>query len=215
MSQAGSPRRVFVPAERLPRWYENFATRHGCFELSVADGRLLARAEDGETARAGLPFDRAFAGPAEVAAFAAAAVVEVRWGLLLVRRGGFAVAGGVGAEPTVHKVGRRHVQGQTKAGGWSQQRFARRRDNQARVAFEAAADHAVRLLVGELGGVEALVTGGDRAAVDAVLDDPRLADVAARRTSLHLAVGDPDRRVLDAAVRDARSAVIELDGAGD
>ena len=107
------------------------------------------------------------------------------------------------------------MQGQTKAGGWSQQRFARRRDNQARVAFEAAADHAVRLLVGELGGVEALVTGGDRAAVDAVLGDPRLADVAARRTSLHLAVGDPDRRVLDAAVRDARSAVIEIAGPGE
>lgn len=213
MSQAGGPRRVLVPPERLPRWYENFGTRHGGFALRVDDGALLALAEDGETARARLPFGRAFNGPAEVEAFAAAAATEVSWGLLLVRRGGFAVAGGAGSETRVHKIGRRHVQGQTKAGGWSQQRFARRRDNQARVAFEAAADHAVRLLVGELGGVEALVTGGDRAAVDAVLDDPRLADVA-RRTSLHLAVGDPDRRVLEAAVRDARSAVIEVAPAG-
>ena len=44
------------------------------------------------------------------------------------------------------KVGQRHVQGRTKAGGQSQQRFARRRDNQARAAYEAAAEHAARIL---------------------------------------------------------------------
>ena len=64
------------------------------------------------------------------------------------------------------------MQGRTKAGGQSQQRFARRRDNQARQAYEAAADHAARIL-----GRVALpvVTGGDHAAVDEVLADPRSA----------------------------------------
>jgi hypothetical protein len=114
----------------------------------------------------------------------------------------------VGDEVRVRKVGRRHVQGRTKAGGWSQQRYARRRDNQARKAFEAATEHAVRLLVAEHGGVDALVTGGDRAAVDAVLEDPRLRDVAARRTSSHLALGDPDAAVVATAVADLLSAVV-------
>ncbi len=89
--------------------------------------------------------------------------------MLLVRKGGFAVARLEGARMVEHKIGQRHVQGRTKAGGQSQQRFARRRDNQARQAYEAAADHAARILRPGL-----LVTGGDRTAVDEVLTDPRL-----------------------------------------
>jgi peptide subunit release factor 1 (eRF1) len=102
------------------------------------------------------------------------------WGVLLVRKGGFAVARLAGQDLVEHKIGQRHVQGRTKAGGQSQQRFARRRDNQARAAYEAAAEHAARILAGSL---DALVTGGDQAAVDAVLTDARLADAAARRTT--------------------------------
>ena len=59
------------------------------------------------------------------------------WGVLLVRKGGFAVARLAGSEVVASKVGQRHVQGRTKAGGQSQQRFARRRENQARVASRA------------------------------------------------------------------------------
>jgi hypothetical protein len=203
-------RRVLVPAARAVRWFENFAGRHGAATFAVSDGALVAVAEDGARAVARLPLDRDYVGAPDPVAWAAAVAEPVRWGLLLVRRGGFAVAGGAGTEVRVRKIGRRHVQGKTKAGGWSQQRYARRRDNQARSAFEAAADHAVRLLVDELGGVEALVTGGDRPAVEAVLEDARLRDVAARRTTLHLASGDPDAGVVTKAVGDLLSAVVEV-----
>ena len=203
-------RRVLVPAARAERWFENFAARHGAATFGVGDGALVAVAEDGARAVARLPLDRAYDGAPDPAAWAAAVAEPVRWGLLLVRRGGFAVAGGAGSEVRVRKIGRRHVQGKTKAGGWSQQRYARRRDNQARSAIEAAADHAVRLLVDDLGGVEALVTGGDRPAVEAVLEDARLREVAARRTTLHLASGDPDAGVVERAVADLLSAVIEV-----
>ena len=203
-------RRVLVPAGRVVRWFENFEGRHGPYEAAVHDGALVAVAADGARALARLPLEREYDGPPDPAALASAVAEPVRWGLLVVRRGGFAVAGGVGSQVRVRKVGRRHVQGKTKAGGWSQQRYARRRDNQARTAFEAAADHAVRLLVDELGGVEALVTGGDRPAVDAVLSDARLREVTARRTSVHLATGDPDAAVVDKAVADLLSAVVEV-----
>jgi hypothetical protein len=201
-------RTVLVPSERVERWFENFAARHGAAELVVRPGRLAATAPDGSLAEAALPFDRPYAGLPDVAEFRAAAEVPVRWGLLLVRKGGFAVAAGSGATAEVSKVGQRHVQGRTKAGGQSQQRFSRRRDNQARQAYEAAATHARRVLVTEFGGVESLVCGGDRSAVDAVLADQRLAEVAARRTSLWLAVPDPRRSVLDRAVADALSASV-------
>lgn len=200
-------RTVLVPHERILRWFENFGTRHGGPpSLSVHEGRLVATAPDGAVAEAALPFDRGYAGPADAVSFRDATLAPVRWGVLLVRKGGFAVAAGTGPSPQVSKVGQRHVQGRTKAGGQSQQRFARRRGNQARQAYEAAAEYAYRVLVTEFGGVEALVCGGDRAAVDAVLSDPRLVGQAARRTPLWLPVPDPRRAVLDRAVADAWSA---------
>ena len=39
------------------------------------------------------------------------------------------------------------MQGTTRAGGWSQKRFARRRENQAHAAFADAADTAARVLL--------------------------------------------------------------------
>jgi VLRF1 release factor-like protein len=196
-------RTVLVPASRLPRWLENFECRHGAFELTVDGAVLRARAEDGSAAVVAGPFGLPVSDVPPV-------LPELRWGVLLVRKGGFGVAAGTTPAPVVTKVGRRHVQGRTKAGGWSQQRFARRRDNQARQAYEAAADHAYRLLVREQ-PVEALVCGGDRAAVDAVLADPRLAGLVAKVTEPWLAVADPTAWVLAQAVADAWSCRIRIE----
>ena len=113
--------------------------------------------------------------------------------MLLVRKGGFAIARVEHARVVESKVGQRHVQGRTKAGGQSQQRFARRRANQARDAYEAAAGHAARILE----GVDLVVAGGDRGAVTEVLTDARLSDV--RVVGGWHAVPDPRRAVLDVA----------------
>ena len=53
------------------------------------------------------------------------------FGVLLLRRAGYAVAAFEGGTVAEKKVGTRHIHGRTAAGGWSQQRYARRRDNQA------------------------------------------------------------------------------------
>ena len=194
---------VLVPAERVVRWVENVATRHGATTLAVRDGALHGVAEDGSTFVASLPLEQAYDGAPDAAAFADAvrATPPADWGVLLVRKGGFAVARLSGSAITASKVGQRHVQGRTKAGGQSQQRFARRRDNQARQAYEAAAEHAVRIL-GGLGGP--VVVGGDKGALDEVLEDPRLRHL--RPTGTRLPVPDPRRAVLEAAVEDALSA---------
>ena len=52
-----------------------------------------------------------------------------------------------GAALVASKVGSRQVHGRSAAGGWSQQRFARRREGQVRVALAAAADVAATLLL--------------------------------------------------------------------
>jgi len=195
----------------VTRWYENFTVRHGTTELIVQHGSLHVSAEDGAQADFALPWGRPYHGPPEAAAFADAASVLIDWGVLLVRKGGFAVAFAHGPRVVASKVGQRHVQGRTKAGGQSQQRFARRRDNQARQAYEAAAEHAHRILVREAPqAVRALVCGGDRSAVDAVLSDPRLVHLAALRTEPWLAVPDPRRGILDGAIVDGRCAAVTI-----
>ena len=201
---------VLVPPPRLARWVENFGARHGG-HAAVDAGLLSGVAADGSTFVARLPFGRAYDGSAAVEPFVESrAAPPDDWGVLLVRKGGFAVARLAGDDLVESKVGQRHVQGRTKAGGQSQQRFARRRDNQARVAYEAAAEHAARIL----GGVPLLVTGGDHAAVEAVLADRRLAGVG-RRTPVprrprpapeRAGAGDPRCRQRPHQRRQRRSA---------
>lgn len=204
------PDLVLVPAERVARWMDNFVTRHGETDLLVGDGALRGLAADGSRFEARLPFATAYDGPAEAASLvdAVRTAVPADWGLLLVRKGGFAVARVAATQTTGSKTGQRHVQGRTKAGGQSQQRFARRRGNQARQAYEAAADHAVRLL-GDLVGP--LVTGGDHTAVTEVLADARLSRLEV--VGPWLDVPDPRRSVLDHALLEARSAAVEVHNA--
>ena len=66
---------------------------------------------------------------------------------------------------------RAYLQGRTAAGGWSQQRFARRRDNQRTASLGSAAGTAARILTpiaGELTGPAAVRPDGT-AAVSATL----------------------------------------------
>jgi hypothetical protein len=191
---------VLVPSVRWERWVDNFVASHGPTFFVVSDGALRGEAEDGSSFAARLPFDTSYSGPAEAGAFADAPVTPDRWGVLLVRKGGFAIARLEAGAMVEHKIGQRHVQGRTKAGGQSQQRFARRRDNQA-------ADHAARILT----GVRLAVTGGDHAAVDAVLADPRLSRLTA--VEPWLAVPDPRRAVLDQAIADAQAIRVEVTNA--
>jgi hypothetical protein len=202
---------VLVPANRFARWIANFESRHGPAVLSVTDGSLAGAASDGSTFTAVRPFGSAYDGPPAATAFGAADMMPATWGVLLVRKGGFAVARLERDRLVAHKIGQRHVQGRTKAGGQSQQRFARRRGNQARQAFEAAADHAARILGSEPGGLPT-VTGGDRTAVQEVLADPRLRGLTV--VGPWLPVADPRRRQLDGAIADAMSIRVTVVNAG-
>lgn len=203
---AGGGRWVEVAPERLARWLAGFRERHG--EVAVrplADG-LEVVAADGEVAECHL-----VAGAAtDLDGLVAEALRPRRLGLLLVRRGGYGVGVAEGSELTASKVGSRYVQSRTAAGGWSQQRFARRRDNQARAAAGDTAEVAQRLLVPVAGTLDALVAGGDRRLVDEVLSDPRLAALRALRAERFLDVPDPKLTVLKAAVVGARGVRIRL-----
>jgi Actinobacteria/chloroflexi VLRF1 release factor len=187
-----------------------FAERHGPLAPRVTSGALVLTAADGAIATVTHPWAPGrFPSDAEddaedaVAAVVAAVTARRCVAVLLVRRGGYAAAlveTSDAGRILASKAGTRHVQGRTAAGGWSQQRFARRREKQTGELVAAAADVAARLLVDperEPPPTD-LATGGDRTLVDRVLADPRLRRLAALPRGPHLAVGDPKRDVVRA-----------------
>lgn len=199
---AGGGKWVDVAPERLPRWLENFGRRHGTYH----EEGLILTAPDGATAELCMPPG---ADPVtSVSELISVAREPRRLGLLLARKGAVAVGITDGEKLVTSKVDTHYVQGRTAAGGWSQQRFARRRDNQAKAAASDGAGIAGRILLPEIRSLTALVTGGDRAAVDAILAAPPLAALAGLRTGRMLEVPEPRHAVLVAAVAAARAVPI-------
>ena len=117
---------------------------------------------------------------------------------LLVRLGGYAVGVFEGERLVASKVGSRFVKGRHKKGGSSAGRFRRRRDEQARVLIEEAAEVAERVLEPWRDRVEFAALGGDRAAIDRVVaTSAELAWLAERALPRFFTVGEPRRRELE------------------
>ena len=174
----------------------------------VADGGMRLTGADRATATLAPPF-WVTEPPASVSEFLDSAVRLPRCAVILVRRGGFAAAIVDGGGVLASGLGRRHVQGRTAAGGWSQQRFARRRQKQADELVHAAAARAAEVVLPAL-PVEYVVTGGDRALVQQVLSDPSLRALADVPTGAHLAVPDPRRDVIDGLPEQLSQVRIDL-----
>ncbi len=205
MDAPAEARRLSVGFDRLPRWLDGFAANHGPLTTEAGPQLVRASATDGARVWIEVPFP-----PWPVPASRPLTALQAhlnrprRVGVLLVRRGGYAAGVFDGTELVSSKVGSAYVQGSTKAGGWSQQRYARRRANQSQAAFAEAAEVAVRILLPERDRLDALVCGGDRAAVSAALSDQRLAPLLPLRAEPWLAVPDPRLRVLQAAPQQFR-----------
>jgi len=223
---AGGGRWVEVPPERVVSWIVTFGQRHGggLVAHSDADGLLTFVAADGATAECHPPFPcpgdpGAGAGArvpdpeAAAAAMAAHAAADRTVGVLLVRLGGYAVGVFAGSPPQLvsSKTGSRPVHGRSAAGGWSQHRFARRRENQAATALRAAADAAAGIF-GRYGAdrLDAVVLGGDKRSAAGLRGDPRLAPYLDRAVDRFLTVPDPRLAVLREVPREFGAIRIRL-----
>jgi len=203
---------IEVGPERIARWASGFAVRHGHHDIEISDDAVALRATDGAVAILTAPFPPIDL-PAEEApleALAAHALKRRRIGILLVRLGGYAVGVFDDGELVASKVGSRPVHGRSAAGGWSQQRFARRREGQAKVALAAAADAANSILSPVADTLDAVVTGGDRRAVRDVLADQRLANLSRVVVTRVLDVPDPKAAVLRASYASAIAIRVTL-----
>jgi hypothetical protein len=188
-------RTVEVPPERLVGWFERYAATHGGVRLVAENGAVVSM-------RPLRPFDPdpELSDADLVAALAEHAAAPLVTALVLIRRGGYAVGLARGADLLHSKVGSRYVQSRTAAGGWSQQRFARRREGQAKELVRAAAEAWSGLPTTPAPAV--LVTGGDHGLADQVLAEPALRVLARLGSARHLDLPDPRLTVLrDAAAR--------------
>ena len=187
--------RYALPPERLGRWLDRWAEAHGGIAGERAEpARVTYTAADGAEVECEPPF------PPLAGDLLEHVARERTVGVLLVRLGGHAAGVFRGRRLVASKVDSRLVHGRHRAGGSSANRFARRRAGQARVALQAAADVAVRVLArpAERGELDAVVLGGDRRALGEVLDDPRLAAVRALAVERVLEVAEPRLKVLQA-----------------
>jgi hypothetical protein len=221
---AGGGRWVEVPPERLVSWIATFGRRHDGISLVAPDeggGSLTFTAADGAIAECHPPFPpfppipaaegSGVEGAAE--AMVAHAVANRTVGVLLVRLGSYAAGVFAGSPPQLvsSKAGSRPVHGRSAAGGWSQHRFARRRENQATTALRAAADAAAGIF-GPYGadGLDAVVLGGDKRSAAGLRGDARLVPYLDRAVDRFLTVPDPRLAVLRDIPRDFLAIRIRL-----
>ncbi len=211
----GGGRWVSVAPERLNRWIDGFVDRHGPPGVTASDSVVRLEGADGAVAECQVPFPPlTSSGGGPMARLVTHVRTERRIGVLLVRLGGHAAGIFQGEELLSSKVGSRQVHGRSAAGGWSQRRFARRREKQVDQAHEAAAEVALRVLGPHVGELEAVVLGGDRRAVDALRPDRRLAPVFALETEPFLTVPDPRLVVLKDTPAQFRAVRIRVSDPG-
>jgi hypothetical protein len=213
---AGGGRLLGVAPERLDRWLDGVAARHGAFtDVRVDDGGAV-HLDCADTTAVVLTAPYGWT-PAEppLTAFQTAARAPRPTAVLLVRRGRWAVGVFDGDRLVASKVDARQVQGRTAAGGWSQQRFARRRGNQTDAVVTHAADTAARVLLPHATDVLALATGGDKGLVAEVLADPRLRSLAALPRLGPLDVGEPTKAVLLETPAQFRAVRVHIVEPGD
>ncbi|MHA7282749.1 acVLRF1 family peptidyl-tRNA hydrolase [Arthrobacter sp. TMS2-4] len=211
-------RSVLVETGRLEGWLTRFQARNGPFDAQPApgraDGSVLVSAANGCTAVLSPPLPQGSlprppaAASGLVADLLSAVDPTLPVGILLIRRGGYSVGVARDGRIASSKTGTRYVQGRTAAGGWSQQRFARRRANQADALVEETAVRAAALF-----GVHTpscLQLGGDRALATSVLGEPVLSRFAQLPQVPFLTVPDPRFAVLKEAARTALSIRITV-----
>ncbi|MGR0160001.1 Vms1/Ankzf1 family peptidyl-tRNA hydrolase [Paenarthrobacter nitroguajacolicus] len=180
-------RTALVPAGRLQGWVDRFAAGHGAVVEDLDHSGLLLRAADGATAflRAPWPADgRPGRGGTELERLASLANQERGLGLVLVRRGGYAIAAASGPTILASKSGNRFVEA------------------------KATAEHASRIFKEHR--IEYIVPGGDRAQVDQLLAQPALKALSGRTRLAFLDIQEPKTAVLAKAAADACSVRITV-----
>lgn len=213
---AGGGRLVEVAPDRLVGWLARFAVRNeGASEPAFASDGVIVRGGNGSMARIVVPFGplqpQSDHEPVESVLAHVAGLGVI--GIIAVRAGAHSAGLARDGQVLRSSTDRHYVQGRTAAGGWSQQRFARRRANQKEAAWQDAADDAARVLLDPAGPrPDALVLAGDAGALQQVLADGRLAVLVELPRRVFGDIPEPRRAVLDELAVRCRTLEITIVG---
>jgi hypothetical protein len=217
VSAVGRPRpaggggiEVEISAHRVVGWVNRFAGRNtGVEDLRAFPDRLEILGGDGTLARIEVPFGPMSVGdrePVEALVSHLAGIGLV--GLILVRGGAHSVGTAKDGVVLSSSTDRAYLQGRTAAGGWSQQRYARRRGNQLTASLSDAANTAERVLLPFAPRMGGLVLAGDASALRKVMAEPGLQALLALPSRTFGDIPEPRRAVLDAVAE--RSLVVRI-----
>ncbi len=217
MSAVGRPRpaagggiEVEISAHRIVGWVNRFAGRNtGVADLAAHPDRLELVAGDGTTATIEVPFAPMSIGDREPVEALVSHLASIGLlGLILVRGGAHSI--GTAKEGVVlsSSTDRAYLQGRTAAGGWSQQRYARRRGNQLTASLADATSTIERVLLPHAARLGGLVLAGDASALRKVMADPHLDPLRHLPSRTFGDIPEPRRAVLDAVAE--RSLVVRI-----
>ena len=191
-------RTAFVPADRLPGWVARFSGAHGALTaIKDTDDGVMLRMHDGSVALLSPPWPddgRPGRGTDVLERLTSLALQERRLGIVLVRRGGYAVGVAVGGQLLAHKVGTASVRS--------------RGADQGTALVEKAVAAAGKVFSDQ--SFEYFAAGGDTKLLAAVLSTPAMRTVADRPQLTPLAVTDPNMAVLQKAAADFCSLRIQI-----
>lgn len=198
---AGGGREILVAPQRILKWIDGFDGRHRITDADFTTQGITVSAADGSVAACSFP--TAVTQSEVLPAGDARTVIEHfgqrcqyphRIAVIFARRGAFAVGVFDGSQLLASKVDTSYVQGRTAAGGWSQQRYARRRGKQAAQAISKAVEATHRVFATYQSSIEAVVGAGDKDTVAEIVKEPRLRWTASILVSAH--IGDvPEPRL--------------------
>ncbi len=203
-------RTVAVSPERLSGWLSRFIDRHGALTVAPSSQGLLLTGANGAKAHLINRWEPRAQSTDLSADFLRHLLKPRTVAVLLARKSSHGVGIFHGTDLLVHRIGRHYVQGRTKAGGWSQQRYARRRSNQASKAYGKALQEAMEILLPKQ--VDAFICGGDSAAVKEILSGGELDTLTQLRWQHPIyPVPDPKLVVLRSFAETFRAVPIDLD----
>ncbi|HEY4993059.1 MAG TPA: acVLRF1 family peptidyl-tRNA hydrolase [Nakamurella sp.] len=213
---AGGGVAVEVPPDRLVGWVNRFAGRNGGLCTVSTDGAAVTlTGGDGTLAILEVPFGPMPIGDREpVDALLAHLDRLGALGVVLARGGAHSIGVVRAGVVLSSSTDRAYLQGRTAAGGWSQQRFARRRENQRSASYDSAAGTAARILAPVASSLHGVVLGGDRRGLADVLADPRLDFLSELPTRTFADIGEPRRAVLDEIASRSHSVEITVRAPG-
>jgi hypothetical protein len=217
MSAVGRPRpaagggiEVEISAHRVVGWVNRFAGRNtGVSGLVAHPDRLEIVGGDGTTATIEVPFAPMSIGSREPVEALVSHLASIGLlGLVLVRGGAHSIGTAKDGVVLASSTDRAYLQGRTAAGGWSQQRYARRRGNQLTASLADSTSTIERVLLPFAARLGGLVLAGDASAIRKVMADPHLEPLNHLPSRMFGDIPEPRRAVLDAVAE--RSLVVRI-----